>query len=42
MTQEIFSEFIENRKKGIQDSKIIKDFDAILTITSDEISNRRF
>ena len=40
--KERFEEFIENRKKGADTSKTIEDFDATLTITSDEISNQRF
>lgn len=40
--KEMFEELIENRIKGINFSKTIENVDAILTITYDEISNKRF
>ena len=39
---EMFEEFTENRKKGMESSKTINDFDATITITPDEINNQRY
>lgn len=40
--QEIFDEIIENRKKGIESSKTIDDFDVTITITIEEINYQRY
>ena len=40
--QEMFEEFIENRKKGIVSSKTLDDFDVTITITTEEINSQRY
>ena len=40
--QDMFEEFVENRKKGIVSSKTIDDFDVTMTITTEEINNQRY
>jgi hypothetical protein len=40
--QELFSEFVENRKKGIGSNKTIEDFDVTMTITMEQINNQRY
>ena len=40
--QELFKEFVENRKNGILSSKITKDFDVTMNITTQEINEQGY
>jgi hypothetical protein len=40
--QNMFEEFIKDRQKGIGSSKTIKDFDVAITITPEEINDKRY